>query len=82
MMSPTQAICTKYVGPTERRGSRIIATSASGIRVIMPTTSSKFDAHQEAALKLQRKLNWEGKYVGGGTKDGYCFVDCFGCSEG
>ena len=75
---PTQAICTKYHGPTDRRGSRIIATTASGVRATVPYDQEldTFEAHRKGALELQKKLGWKGNYVGGGTKDGYCFVEC------
>lgn len=72
-----QAISTKYLPCTERRGSRIKATTASGISVTLPYPHefSGMEAHWPAAKALVEKLGWSaGEYVGGGTRDGYVFV--------
>lgn len=71
-----QAIVTKYRGPTNTKPSKIIATSASGLRISMPyrhdlTTD---DAHRLAAQALADKYGWTGDMVAGGLKDGYAFV--------
>ena len=72
-----QAIETRYLGPTNHRGSRIKATSASGLSVTVPYPHelSGMECHWEAAKALAVKLGWEaGEYVGGGTRDGYVFI--------
>ena len=63
-----QAIVTTYHGPTNTRGSRIVARSASGQRVSLP-----FDweldhdqNHCAAAVALARSLGWSGTFASGG----------------
>lgn len=75
-----QAIVTKYLGPTNRRGARVKATSASGQSVTIPYSSELPDelAHRQAAEALCRKLKWDNvqKLVSGGLKSGFAFVFC------
>jgi hypothetical protein len=73
------AIETKYVGPRDRTGSRIIATTESGHRVVIsyPQELSGEAAHRKAAVELcRRKLRGGNcdRLIGGGTKKGYVFV--------
>jgi 7-cyano-7-deazaguanine synthase in queuosine biosynthesis len=72
-----QAITTKYTGPGNVRGARIIAKAAAG-RVTMPYDHAlNIEAnHAKAAEKLARKFGWTGSYYQGGMPDdsGYCFV--------
>ena len=66
-----KTIVTKYVGPTDRKGSRIIAT-AEGIRVIQGYRD-ELDSegnHQAAARELIRRRQWVGTMVGGGLPKG------------
>ena len=76
MTIPYQGITTRYVGPGNVRGSRIIATSASGQRCVVPYDDAgrSEDAHVKAARALAVKLGWQGRWVMGGTKTGYAFV--------
>jgi hypothetical protein len=53
-----QGIVTKYHGPTNSRGARISATSASGIRIFVPLDHGARNSHHEAALRLAAKLDW------------------------
>ena len=79
-----QAIETKYLPATNTRGSRIKATSASGLSVTVPYPHelSGMECHWEAARALVAKLGWgAGEYVAGGTKGGYVFV-ALGYREG
>lgn len=72
-----QAIETKYLGPTNSRGSRIKATSASGICVTVGYKSqlSSDENHVEAAKLLCRKLGWEtNKLVTGSLKNSMVHV--------
>jgi hypothetical protein len=71
-----QAITTKYVGPTNTRGGRIIAITGSGIRhtINYPHELTSEQGHRKAAEELAAKLNWQGKLAAGGLKTGYCFV--------
>jgi hypothetical protein len=74
------AIETRYVGPTNTKGSRIIASTVNGQRLTMSTgmmTGSDYDNHKEVAEALATKYRWlyDGtRLVGGGTKAGYCWV--------
>ena len=76
-----QAIQTKYLGPTETKGSRIKAwCDAGSITIGYPYEYSGMDCHLQAAKALQIKLGWIGKAYGqllGGAlpnQGGYCFV--------
>lgn len=73
-----QAIVTKYLGPTDTRGSRFKATAAGG-SVTIPNDYSD-DAqgmHRKAAMALAAKLGWLGEWEGGAMPDGsgYVFVN-------
>jgi hypothetical protein len=72
----TQAIVTKYHGATDRRGSRISATTASGLRIYCEYKDAwnTFDNHKHAANQIASKLDWAGVMYAGGLKDGYVFV--------
>ncbi len=77
-----QAIVTRFLGPTNHRGSRIKATADAG----SVTTSWDYalgpeENHTAAAKALAVKFGWKGTWGGGGTKDGYVFVDA-GTREG
>jgi|SRR3984885_12761840 len=75
-----QAIVTKYIGPTNFRGTRIKATCAAKTRLI----GWRYDLgveenHRNAATMLQNELDWTGprygKLHGGTMKNGdYCWV--------
>lgn len=71
-----QAIITKYIGPTNFKGSRIKATTASGISKVTEYDDAlnSEQNHMQAASNLMDKLSWDGKLVGGSTPTGYCFV--------
>lgn len=74
-----QSIVTRYHGPTNSRGSRVSAVSASGHRVTLHWDSAlnTDENHTAAALQMAQKLGWSGDWHGGalGTGDGYCFVN-------
>jgi hypothetical protein len=83
-MNALQAIETKKLGATNTRGSRIIAKTASGVKLTIgyPYELSGVDCHAKAAEALARNLKWiepdaafDGKYVAGATSSGYVFVD-------
>lgn len=73
-----QAIGTKYFGPTNHRGSRIKATTASGLYVYSEYDSGRSieENHFQAALKLIRKLEWnpDEVYAGGWKPGQYVFT--------
>lgn len=68
-----KAIRTKYYGPGNVRGSRIIATTGErGQRISIPypheLNSEK--AHALAARMLCNQYQWSGELIGGGFPDG------------
>ena len=72
-----QAIVTKYLGPTDMRGSRIKATAAAGsVTVSYDDSLNSERAHAKGAQALAEKFGWHGHWVQGGMPDdtGYCFV--------
>jgi hypothetical protein len=71
-----QAILTHYVGPSNVRGSRYIATNADGKRAIVSADHAldSFHNHARAAKALADKLDWHGVMEAGATKRGYAFV--------
>ncbi len=75
-MNEVVAITTKYLGPTDHRGSRVRASIASGESITIPYSYylSGEDVHKEAALALCKKIGWAGKMVGGTIRGGYVFV--------
>ena len=72
-----QAITTKYIGPSNTRGSRIKAKAAAGSITMHYDCALNTEAnHAKAAEALARKFGWAGSYYQGGHPDdsGYCFV--------
>lgn len=73
-----QAIVTKFLGPTNVRGSRIKAKAAAGSVIIPYDHALNIEHnHAKAAEALAIKFGWSGFYVQGGMPDdsGYCFVN-------
>jgi hypothetical protein len=73
-----QAIVTKFISPTNYRGSRIVASAAAGKITHNWDYSIGIEAnHAAAAMKLVNKFGWNGNWIGGGMPNdtGYCFVD-------
>jgi hypothetical protein len=75
----TQAIVTKFFGPTDTKGARIKASAQAGSVFSSYTYETSSDGeHCLAAKKLAEKLGWNGVYFGGGNPDGtgntYVFV--------
>ena len=74
---PVQAIVTKYLAPTNVKGSRIKATAAAGsLTLHLDHSLSIEDNHSKAANLLAHKFGWRGGWFMGGMPDGngYCFV--------
>ena len=71
-----KAIKTTYHGPTNTKGSRIIASDEDGNRITIPYPCglSNVAAHKKAARALCEKMKWVGKMVSGSLKNGYVFV--------
>lgn len=79
------AIVTKYLGPTNTRGARIVATSVGGRRVTIgyPHHLNGEACYREAlAAWLEKHGSLRGvsalKWAGGETKGGYAFCPIFG----
>lgn len=70
------AIMTKYLGPTNTRGSRYKAFTESGrsITIAASDTLSSADNHKAAALALQAKMGWTDDLIEGGVPGGYVYV--------
>lgn len=72
-----QAIVTKYIGPSNTKGSRIKATAAPGsITLHLDHSLNSEQNHAAAALALATKYKWRGTWYGGGMPNysGYVFV--------
>ena len=71
-----KAIRTRYLGPPDFKGSRIVATDEDGNRAVIgiPPLARGEAVHKKAALALCDKLDWGHNLIGGGLKDGYVFV--------
>lgn len=62
-----QAIVTKYIGPTNTRGSRVKATAAAGtITLPWADNLNSEENHSAAARALANKFGWGGAWHGGG----------------
>lgn len=71
-----KAITTKYLGPSNVRGSRIKAFDSDGNSVTIGVANSlRVDEnHRAAAQALMTKMNWTGEIVSGSVKDGMVWV--------
>lgn len=76
-LSARQAITTSYRGPTNCRGTRVIARcEAKRVSVSWDDSLDVGANHAAAAMQLMDQLGWSEKcdLVMGGTGDGYVFV--------
>ncbi len=71
-----KSIVTKYLGPTDRRGSRIKASDCDNNSVVVGLDHelSIEDAHAKAARALCKKMGWTGKMAWGVVIGGYVYV--------
>lgn len=70
-----QTITTKFIGPSNTRGARVKATTASGMSHVVPYDYEMGNkSYAVAALALARKLGWSGSLIEGDTRDGKVFV--------
>jgi hypothetical protein len=73
-----QTITTKYLGPTNHRGSRVKATHTGDYTSVTLSYDYALNSegnHIAAAKSLADKLNWQGDYIGGHTAEGMVFVN-------
>jgi hypothetical protein len=71
-----QSINTRYIGPTNYRGSRVKARSSSGLSITIGW-ADELDStanHTQAARALAVKLGWSGLWIGGAGADGKGYV--------
>jgi hypothetical protein len=69
------AILTKYLGPTNTRGSRIKAyTDRHSITVSHDYALDGEGVHRKAAQALMDKMGWPNELISGGVAGGYAFV--------
>lgn len=74
-----QAIVTKYVGPTNHKGARVIAAAEAGkVTVSWDYALGVPENHALAARKLAEHYGWNGVWVGGSLNNGYVFVSTRG----
>jgi hypothetical protein len=70
-----QAIVTKYIGPTNFKGSRVKATAAAGsVTLHWDDALNSDDNHTAAAKALAARYGWAGEWHGGGFERGNCYV--------
>ena len=71
-----QAIATRYLGPTNSRGSRIKASCSAGTITLPYDYAERDGGHYAAAVALIRKLGWEnnGTWYRGETTNGNVYV--------
>lgn len=67
-----KAITVRYKGPTDTKGSRLVASDGDGNRVTVgyPHKLSGDAVYRLAADALCAKMGWKGEIVGGTTKPG------------
>ena len=73
-----QTIATKYLAQTNCKPSRVKATHTgdfTSVTISYDNSMSDNANHTRVAFMLAEKLNWEGDYIGGHTKDGMVFVN-------
>lgn len=79
-----KAIVTKYLGPTNFKGSRIKA-SAEGVKSVTVGHESALNQdenHAAAAFALAEKMGWGGRWVMGGLPDGNFVFVCLDYTPG
>lgn len=66
-----KAIRTRYIGPSNTRGSRIIASDGdrNSLSIPYPHALTTDDAHELAAYKLMQKMGWPNELNGGGFQN-------------
>lgn len=65
-----KAIVTRYLGPTNHRGSRIKATVEGARPLTIPYDSGSGNPHRDAAEALRDRQGWSGALVEGALPNG------------
>lgn len=70
------SIVTRYIGPSNVRGARIVADAGMKRRVYIPYPHelSGEACHRAAAEALCERFGWTGTLAVGGTERGYAYV--------
>jgi hypothetical protein len=68
-----KAITVKYVGPSNVKGARLIATDGD-TRMIFPYDHSSSNPYRDAAIAFCKRMKWTGAYAQGSTKNTDVFV--------
>lgn len=70
------AITTRFLGPTNRLGARIVAETANGHKLIKGYRyTTAHESHAAVACALARSLGWNpSTLISGELKNGYAFV--------
>jgi hypothetical protein len=71
-----KTISTKFLGPTDTKGARIVASIDDGRKVTIgyPYELNSACAHKHAAETLCTELGINTKLLQGATKEGYVFL--------
>lgn len=71
-----KAILTKFICPTNFRGSRYAASDMDGNRVVVDADHAldSEENHRRAAEALRLKMGWKGPMAAGTTREGFAFV--------
>ncbi len=75
-----KAIRTRFYGPTDTRGSRIVADDGDGNRISesYDHALNSDDNHMGVAYLLMHKMNWSGQLVGAWYKNDCYWVTVIG----
>jgi len=75
-----QSIATHTANPTNSRGTRVIARSSGGLRLVVAWDHAldTEQNHKRAAHLLTERLGWPGRWVGGASPTGFVFVNVTG----
>jgi hypothetical protein len=66
-----QAIQTRFIPPTDRKGSRVSARADAGRIIVNWKYALDVEGnHRAAAEALAARLGWTGRMIGGGLPDG------------
>ncbi len=70
-----QAVATRYIGPTNHRGTRVVAHCDAGKLTVAWDYELDVEAnHRAAALALITQLGWSGHWHGGSMHSGYVWT--------
>ncbi len=71
-----KAILVKYKGPSNTKGSRLIASDGDRNRITVgyPHELSGSAVYEYAATLLCKKMNWQGELIGGQLGNDHVFI--------